>query len=602
MDRKSILIVALCVGLLFGWHLIVNKMYPPKPAPALGTNVVSTTQTATTTNPTAAVPPTQATQPNVAPTPSAAPRLVIDTNTPEQLVVVTNEQARYTFTSHGGGLKSVELVSYPETVTRRRDPGTGRVATLNAQGPTPSLAILDGEAIQGDGIFTLTPSAEGVRAEKQLPNGLVLVKDFVLGTNYLLTVSIRFENQSTQTVSIPDQKWIVGTATPLHSQDTGQRVGWMWFNGTKTASSVGAQYFSGSGFACMPRTPPTEFRAGQNDVGWAAIFNQFFTLVVMPDRPASQVVARPVSLPPPSAEEIEEHPRANRSPKGYEVSIVYAATNIAPGQVVQHQAYVYAGPKEFQRLARIGAQFNNRLDEVMNFGWAGFFSKALLLGMNWLHSALRLPYGWAIIAITVIIKLVFWPLTQASTRSMKRMQALQPQMKAISEKYKDDPVKRNQKTMEFMKQNKVNPVGGCLPMLLQTPVFIGFFFMIGTAIELRGAHFLWVKDLSQADTLFLIPGINFPFNLLPLIMGATMLWQAHLTPPSPGMDPMQQKIMRYMPLMFLVFLYNYSAGLTLYWTVNNLLTIVQTKLTKTTNPPAAPAKAPALTSPPKKRK
>ena len=108
--------------------------------------------------------------------------------------------------------------------------------------------------------------------------------------------------------------------------------------------------------------------------------------------------------------------------------------------------------------------------------------------------------------------------------------------------------------------------------------------------------------MSQADTLFLIPGLNFPFNLLPLIMGATMLWQAHLTPLSPGMDPMQQKIMRYMPLMFLVILYNYSAGLTLYWTVNNLLTIVQTKLTKTTSPPAAPAKAPVLTSPPKKRK
>src|SRR4029079_13011660 len=145
------------------------------------------------------------------------------------------------------------------------------------------------------------------------------------------------------------------------------------------------------------------------------------------------------------------------------------------------------------------------------------------------------------------------------------------------------------KTMEFMKQNKVNPVGGCLPMLLQTPVFIGFYFMIGTAIELRGAHFLWVKDLSQADTLFLIPGLNFPFNLLPLIMGATMLWQAHLTPLSPGMDPMQQKIMRYMPLMFLVILYNYSAGLTLYWTVQNLLTIAQTKMTRAKDEAAAKA-------------
>jgi YidC/Oxa1 family membrane protein insertase len=123
--------------------------------------------------------------------------------------------------------------------------------------------------------------------------------------------------------------------------------------------------------------------------------------------------------------------------------------------------------------------------------------------------------------------------------------------------------------------------------------------MIRSAIELRGATFLWVPDLSVPDTLFMIPGINFPFNLLPIIMGATMLWQAHLTPPSPGMDPAQQKIMRYMPLLFMVFLYNYSSGLALYWTVNNLLTVLQTKLTRTST--AAVAPAPALTPSKKKR-
>jgi YidC/Oxa1 family membrane protein insertase len=157
--------------------------------------------------------------------------------------------------------------------------------------------------------------------------------------------------------------------------------------------------------------------------------------------------------------------------------------------------------------------------------------------------------------------------------------------------------------MEFMKENKVNPMGGCLPMLLQMPVFIGFFYMIRSAIELRGASFLWVTDLSRSDTLFYLGGL--PFNLLPVLMGATMLWQAHLTPPSPGMDPMQQKMLRYMPLIFVVFLYNFSAGLTLYWTVQNLLTILQTKLTRTREKPQlapVPAKAPALTPAPKKKK
>jgi len=155
-------------------------------------------------------------------------------------------------------------------------------------------------------------------------------------------------------------------------------------------------------------------------------------------------------------------------------------------------------------------------------------------------------------------------------------------------------------------------MGGCLPMLIQTPVFIGFFTMIRSAIELRGAHFLWVADLSKPDTLFMIPGVTFipfistpdglPFNLLPLFMGGAMLWQSHLTPASPGMDPGQAKLMRYMPLMFLVFLYNYSAGLALYWTVNNLLTIVQTKLTKMNQPPAAAGVVSALTPTQKKKK
>jgi YidC/Oxa1 family membrane protein insertase len=175
-------------------------------------------------------------------------------------------------------------------------------------------------------------------------------------------------------------------------------------------------------------------------------------------------------------------------------------------------------------------------------------------------------------------------------------------MNAIKEKYKDDPVKMNKKTMEFMKENKVSPLGGCLPMLLQIPVFFGFYRMIQSAIELRGAHFLWVRDLSRPDTLFVIPGTALPFNLLPLIMGVTMLWQARLTPPSPGMDPMQAKMMRYMPLMFLVFLYNFSAGLALYWTVQNLLTIAQTKLTRMAPEAAGAGKVPVLTPALKKKK
>jgi YidC/Oxa1 family membrane protein insertase len=269
---------------------------------------------------------------------------------------------------------------------------------------------------------------------------------------------------------------------------------------------------------------------------------------------------------------------------------------------VDRQITFYAGPKEYRTLALIGEQFKNNADLVMQFGFFGFFAKGLLLTMNWLHDMTSLGYGWVIVLITVIIKLLFWPLTAASTRSMKRMQALAPEVAALKEKYKDEQQKFVQKQMELWKKNKVSPMSGCLPMLIQTPIFIGFYTMIRSAIELRGAHFLWVADLSKPDTLFMIPGIEFPFNLLPLLMGASMLWQSHLTPPSPGMDPAQQKLMRYMPLLFLVFLYNFSAGLALYWTVSNLLTIVQTKLTRSNQPVTSPVVTVSPLTPPSKRK
>jgi YidC/Oxa1 family membrane protein insertase len=259
-------------------------------------------------------------------------------------------------------------------------------------------------------------------------------------------------------------------------------------------------------------------------------------------------------------------------------------------------------------LEKIGDDLQNHADLAMNFGtgFAGFwgigsfFAKILLLLMNWLHGLLpAISYGWIIVLLTVLLRAFFFPFTAASMRSMKKMQALAPEVKALKEKYADDPQKFTQKQMELWRKNNVSPMSGCLPMLIQMPVFLGFFTMIRSAIELRGAHFLWVADLSKPDTLFLIPGLDFPFNLLPLLMVGVMVWQAHLQPVSPGVDPSQQKMMRYMPLIFLVFLYNYSAGMALYMTISTLAGIVQIRLIK--NIPTSPAVSP-LTPPQKKKK
>jgi len=599
MDRKSIIVIVACVGLIFLWTTVLVPKYLTKPVPP-GAPSATEPVASSTEPPSSAAPPSQTGIRNTAPglessTPGEAPRR----DEPEELLVVEHNDVRYVFTSHGGAIQQIDLLNYPQrTVAGKKDNGTNGVVSLNAGVNTPVLDLIGDSTLAGYD-YTLTRTLDGVRAEAALPSGLTVVKEYQFDSNYVFTAQVRYENRSGAPLTIPIHEVTVGASTPMSPYDNAQEMGVLWFNGAK-AKDIKAGWFANRTLGCFPGEPRSEFRGGAGDVAWTAVHNQFFTLAAIPETNAAALHIRKELLPQPTAEQIRSSRRINKKPEAYLASLVQPGRTLEPGASATEFYRFYAGPKEYRRLARLSDEYGNELDRVMGYGgFFGFFSKGLLLGMNMVHDVFGVGYGVAIIVITFIIKLLFWPLTQASTRSMKRMQALQPQMKAIQEKYKDDPTKMNKKVMAFMRENKVSPLGGCLPMLLQIPVFFGFFRMIRSAIELRGASFLWINDLSQADTLFMIPGINFPFNLLPLIMGATMLFQARLTPMSPGMDPMQQKMMRYMPLMFMVFLYNYSAGLTLYWTVQNLLTIVQTKLTKMKDP--VKTTAPAAVATPAKR-
>jgi len=583
MDRTGIIVITLCAILFGAWVYEQNKFAQQQAQYAATHHVVITnpspataTSTAGSSNPLDNAAKSSSVQAGTA---------VFDTNAPENFIIITNADARYTFTSRGGGLQSVKLSKYPDSTSLRwkKEVATNGVATLNAHAPVPVLTILGDPSLVGDGNFSLKQTADGVRAEKVLPDGLRLVKTFHVSSNYLVNAEVRLENPSDKPVTVPAQQWIIGTATPMGPDDNGMYLGAMWYNGTNTPQDCTASYFSKSttAFFFFPRVPKTVFEAGTGNVVWAAVHNQFFTLIAMPKQPAQEIMALPVNLPSLTLD--NQIPTAQ--PVGIQTAFVYPTQTITANSSVERQITFYAGPKEYRALALIGEEFNNKADLVMQFGFFGFFAKGLLLAMNWLHDVTTLGYGVVIVLITVIIKVLFWPLTAASTRSMKRMQALAPELKALKEKYKDDLQKFTQKQWEVYKKNKVSPMSGCLPMLIQTPIFIGFYTMIRSAIELRGAHFLWVADLSKPDTLFMIPGLDFPFNLLPLLMGASMLWQSHLQPPSPGMDPAQQKMMRYMPLLFLTFMYSFSSGLTLYWTVSNLLTVLQTKLTKSIQVP-----------------
>jgi YidC/Oxa1 family membrane protein insertase len=599
MDKTGIIVVSICV-LLLGWWFVEQNKLAREQAEYARTHPVATPTATTGVLTNAAEVTKKSDEAFVRASGQFVASENFPTNLPEQTIILTNSHARYTFTSRGGGLESIELLDYPETVSPRwkKEMATNAVATLNTRAPVPILAILGGSNLVGDGNFTLTKTDDEVRAEKKLPDGLVLTKEFHLSSNYLVNASVSLKNDSDQPLALPAQEWVVGTATPMGPDDTtfSYYGGAMWFNGAKD-EPVSLSYFNPSTtfLHFFPRTPKTEFHAGAGNVVWAAAHNQFFTLLAMPKEPAQEIVARPVTLPPLIVD--DQIPVA--PPVGVQTALVYPAQTLSANSNIERQIVFFAGPKEYRVLARVGEEFHNRADLVMQFGFFGFFAKALLSAMNWLHDVMKVGYGWAIVLLTVILRAIFWPLTAASTRSMKKMQALAPEVKALKEKYKDDQQKFAQKQMELWKKNKVSPVSGCLPMLIQTPVFIGFFTMIRSAIELRGAHFLWVADLSKPDTLFMIPGINFPFNLLPLLMVAVMVWQAHLQPPSPGMDPSQQKMMRYMPLIFLLMLYNYSAGMALYMTISTLAGVLQTRLIK--NIPATPVVSP-LTPPQKKRK
>jgi YidC/Oxa1 family membrane protein insertase len=266
----------------------------------------------------------------------------------------------------------------------------------------------------------------------------------------------------------------------------------------------------------------------------------------------------------------------------------YVGAGISTG--AQNDFSLFVGPKDIEILKKV----NPKLAQIVDWGFFGVIAKPLFLWLNWVNDHWTNNYGWAIIVVTLIINLALFPFRLSSLKSARRMQKLQPQIQAINAKYKNismrDPRKaeQNQEVMALYKKEGVNPVGGCLPMLVQLPFFYAFYRVLSIAIELRHAPWLWVPDLSSPEAL--------PIHLLPIILIATQFLTQRLTPAA-GVDPNQQKMMMFMPLMFGFMFYYASAGLVLYWLTGNLVGIVQQLIINRfmpapTPPPAPPPKAP----------
>ena len=265
-------------------------------------------------------------------------------------------------------------------------------------------------------------------------------------------------------------------------------------------------------------------------------------------------------------------PKFNGAPVfGVQGGLIQGGLSLPPGTRETRTYQIYSGPKEIPRLRELGPT----QDQVMSFGMFGFVSEFLLWAMNHLYALLG-NYATAIIVLTILIKTILWPVQNKATNEMRKMALLAPKMTEMRDKYKDSPQKLNEETMKLYKEYGVNPFSGCLPMLIQIPIFFGFYSMLGTAIELRNSSFFWVADLSQPDTIAHVLG--FPINVLPIVMAGTMVWQMVITPKTG--DAMQQRIFYFMPIIFLVFCYNYASGLALYWTTQNIFSIVQLYLTR----------------------
>lgn len=243
----------------------------------------------------------------------------------------------------------------------------------------------------------------------------------------------------------------------------------------------------------------------------------------------------------------------------YAARTIIPVGEIAPGQAKTINADLWVGPQDQKAMSSVA----KGLDLVVDYGWLTIISKPLFTILTWLHSILG-NWGWSIVALTFLIKLVFYPLSAASYKSMAKMKQVTPRMQAIREKYKEDKVKQNQAMMELYRNEKINPLGGCLPMVVQIPVFIALYWVLLSSVEMRGAPWiLWIQNLSARD----------PYMILPAIMMLTMFLQIRLNPTPP--DPLQAKVMMIMPLVFGGMMFFFPAGLVLYWVVNNILSIAQ---------------------------
>ena len=580
MKKQDIAMVVLLSALLILWTMFGPKLTGSR-RPA---SVATATNSITTSNAISAL--TKAATITTKPV-EAAPQVPVAVEAahpakPEQTLTLTNDELEVVVSSKGAALNVVKIKSYRESV----DPKSGPV-TLNFAGRR-ALAPVQLAGVPTEADFDLQPTADGRGAalEYRAPNGMVFRRVITLpaGKSYLLDVSDTLSNTSKQALALPAHGLQLGAMRNLTGET--QQSGYAYLGVDVLPGGGGAaQNLAGDipGLFEKQKNPqnftlPWSVECPSpktNTVDWLAVKNKYFAQILMPNdaTESPRLYAQRALLPGESTNNL--HAEKMTSVAEVSAVVMFPEAHLEADRPLTRAMQFYVGPKLYSALAPL----KRNVVAVMELGdILGPISKALLWTMNAIHGIWPHNYGIAIMLLTILIRVIFWPLTHKGTQSMKRMQAVQPLMKEIREKFKDNAQKQQQEMMKLYKEHKINPLGGCLPMVIQIPVFIALFYVLRSAIELRFAHFLWIKDLSEAENLlpfgFSIPLLGWSaINILPILMAITMAWQQKLTP-STG-DPQQQKIMMIMPVMMLFFFYNFASGLSLYWTTNQVLMIVQ---------------------------
>ena len=469
-----------------------------------------------------------------------------------QSFTVNTPLYRVTLSEKGAGFSSIILKNYRETIQQ----DSPLKELLPQENPIEtSLVGFVGKSLPGldNAFFTSNLSVDNLDVKDVAQEitftwksdlGVVVEKTYTFSPDtYMIGLDIAVKNGSGQ--AIQDKLFVALTsATPSDTQMYG-------FEGPSTLIDKQLEEVDISDIA--------DQNTYSGKIKWVALQDRYFMTSVIPE----QVGQASMQLYLKGNEFIEAR-------------YVLPDGVIGPGTQHTYQFSLFFGPKSMQILNDAGHSLNKALD----FGMFDILAKPCVWLMNKLYSVIP-NYGIAIIVLTIVIKAILWPLGSKSYKSMSEMKKIQPLMKEIREKYKNDKKKMNEEVMSLYRTYKINPLGGCLPMVVQLPVFFALYRMLYQAIELRHApFFLWIDDLSAPDRLFRfnVDGIPFmepPYGIpvLTIIMGATMLLQQKMSPPMG--DPTQAKIMMFMPLIFTVIFINFSAGLVLYWLVNNVLSISQ---------------------------